>query len=645
LRPSKWALAAGSLACTFAIAHVQAKPLARDVSEQVASGLIVKLKAHADEGKLQTSPQAMARFGRLGRLSVAAGYTSVMPWRHINAQTILLSTPSALTPALQQKLTDKLMATGQVEWVVPNVRQQLASVSDPNDLYYAGVGQADSPLQQWWLQFDPFALSQWWLMSNAAGRRGVPNLRGAWDASTGGTQALSARPIIAVLDTGITAHQDLPAMGAAEVDTSSNILSGYDFVSNPSFSGEGDGWDASALDPGDGVSPSQAASLPFVQAQCGEQSNSWHGSVVTGILAAKANNGQGVAGVNWHARVMPVRVAGKCGADLADIVAGMYWAAGRAVPAQIVQQEQENARKGGYATSVAPSSGSSTPARVLNISFGGSGSCDPLYQEAIDAIAQNVSPSQPGVVVVAAAGNEHGAVARPGNCRGVVAVAALNRTGMKSTYSNFGPEITVSTVGGDPSPTPDNPDSGNWGGVLGDTLLLSIYPGGGNSAYAFHAGTSYSAPIVSGVISLMLDVNPSLSVSQIIEGLKVSSQPHVVSHLIGACSNQNPGRCICTTSTCGAGILDAAQALSYAVSPDNYSRTRVAVDLSTDEAHVASAIAQAVTLASQDRGANVATLSTSSTSSSGGGGGAMSWGDLAAFLALLGVAWVSPRKQ
>jgi serine protease len=613
-------------------------------SDQLASGLIVKLKPSAEEGALQNLAQAKARFGRLGRLSQTAGYTSVMPWRHINAQTMVLTTPTPLTPALQKSLTDKLMATGQVAWVVPNVRQPLAAVADPNDPYYSEPGQPQTSQQQWWLQVDPYALSQWWLMSDAPGRRGVPNLRGAWDTSTGAVQALSARPVIAVLDTGITTHPDMPTMGAQQDASSSNILPGYDFVANTFFSGDFTGWDGSAIDPGDRVTLAESASLPFVQAQCGAQANSWHGSVVAGLIAAKVNNNMGVAGVNWHAQVMPVRVAGKCGADLADIVAGMYWAAGKSVPDLILQRERANATAGGYTAPATSPAGSSTPAKVVNISFGGSGPCDSLYQDAVDALAQA------GVVVVAAAGNEHGAVARPGNCRGVVTVAALNRTGIKATYSNFGPEVTVSTVGGDPGPDATHPDGGNWGDVLGDTMLLSIYPNGGTSGYAFHAGTSYSAPIVSGVISLMLDVNPALSVSQIIEGLKVSSRPHVVSSLIGACSSQNPGRCICTTSTCGAGILDAAEALRYAQltsANTRYSRTQVAVDLSTDEAKVASAISQAVTLASQDRGANVATASSVGTSSSGGGGGggAVSLWDLAAALALLGAAGFSSRRQ
>jgi len=610
-------------------------------SDQVASGLIVKLKPSADEGGLQNLAQARARFGRLGRLSVKAGYTSVMPWRHINAQTMVLTTPTALTPALQKTLTDRLMATGQVEWVVPNVRQHMAAINDPNDEYWPSQAPgASGPDTQWYRN------QQWWLLPDDQGRRGAPNIRGAWNLTTGGNQVLASRAVVAVLDTGITTHVDLPAMGATLVDGSSNILAGYDFVSNTNFSGDGDGWDASAIDPGDSVNSTQAAQAAFRQANCGVQDNSWHGTVVAGLLAAKTNNITGVAGVNWHANVMPIRVAGKCGADLADIVAGMYWAAGLGIPEVVQQQERSNAVSGGYAAPMSfPAQQNSARARIVNISFGGTGACDSLYQQAIDALAQR------NVVVVASAGNEHGAVSRPANCRGVVAVAALSRYGFKSSYSNFGPEVTVSTLGGDPGATSTHPDGGAWGSVLGDSMLLSIYPESAGNPYAYHAGTSYSAPIVSGIISLMLDVNPNLSVDAIIDGLKRSARPHVTSNLMGACSNDNPGRCICTTGTCGVGILDAYEAVRYASAQPSSSYVRLAsgaVRLDNDGA-VADSISTALSLATQDRPANApAANSTGNSSASvggGGGGGALSLLDLL-WLPMLGLwAWLNPRRQ
>jgi serine protease len=263
--------------------------------------------------------------------------------------------------------------------------------------------------------------------------------------------------------------------------------------------------------------------------------------VIAGIVAAGTDNGMGVAGVNWAARVLPVRVAGKCGAEVADIVDAMRWAAG--LP-------------------VAGAPPNPNPARVVNISFGGSAPCNAAYQEAIDELAAV------GTVVVAAAGNGHGSVKRPASCAGVIGVAALNRDGFKANYSNFGPAVVVSTVGGDP------PGEGLWGALLGDDGLLTLdnlglwAPEG--AAYGNHFGTSFAAPVVAGVLSLMLDANPGLGVAELIDGVRRSARPHVASSMMAACSTGNPGRCTCTTSTCGAGILDAPQALRYALDPAAY---------------------------------------------------------------------------
>ena len=74
----------------------------------------------------------------------------------------------------------------------------------------------------------------------------------------------------------------------------------------------------------------------------------------------------------------------------------------------------------------------------------------------------------------------------------------------------------------------------------------------------------------SGTLSLMLSVNPALSAEQLLAGLRASARPHAASPLIGACAEANPGRCVCSTQTCGAGILDADQALRFAANPTSY---------------------------------------------------------------------------
>ncbi|HRH29500.1 MAG TPA: S8 family serine peptidase [Aquabacterium sp.] len=579
--------------------HTQAQ-----TQPQVASGLIIQLKPTPAEGGLATPTQVQARFQRLGRLAQASGYTSQMPWRHLSEHMVSMRVPTRLSPAMQQKLIDRLMASGQVAWVEPNVKQQLAqSVSSPNDGFYVGALSDPDDLEP-----EPFRW-QWWLKDPAVTKRaGVPGFESAWLRSTG-TEPLSPRVVVAVLDTGYLPHADLPS-GAGSADP--RVLPGRDFVSDVDLSGDGNGWDDDPTDAGDFVTAIEAATTRFKELNCVAQRSTWHGQVISGILGASTNNNLGVAGINWGVRLLPVRVAGKCGADLDDIVAGMYWAAGLTIPLGLSGQS-------------VPSN--PNPAKIINISFGGSGSCGNLYTTAIAALKAS------GVVVVAAAGNEHGAVSRPGNCADVLTVAALNRAGFKSSYSNFGPEVFISTVGGDPGPFSGFSDGGSWGSVLGDTGLLTVSNRGETTAadsdndYASHAGTSYSAPILAGVVSLMLDVKPDLTIDEIKQGLRASARPHVVSSLMGVCSSQNPGRCICTTSTCGVGILDAAEALAFAANPLAYQPPVRPSAITVDSEPIQRALAAA----SQDRPPNAPPVVAKSGS---GGGGAL---DLTELLGLTGL--------
>jgi serine protease len=143
----------------------------------------------------------------------------------------------------------------------------------------------------------------------------------------------------------------------------------------------------------------------------------------------------------------------------------------------------------------------------------------------------------------------------------VVGVAALNRDGFKTHYSAFGPALRIATVGGD--------DAGaNWGTLLADSGLLGLdnfgSQGPGAAGYSPRFGTSFATPVVSGTLALMLAVDPALTAEELVDGLTASARPHVRAPLMGDCGPAHPGRCACTTSTCGAGILDAPQALAYA---------------------------------------------------------------------------------
>src|SRR5690606_28841412 len=127
----------------------------------------------------------------------------------------------------------------------------------------------------------------------------------------------------------------------------------------------------------------------------------------------------------WTNPLLNVRVLGKCGGTLSDIVDGMRWAVGLPV---------EGAPR------------NPTPARIVNMSFSGTGACGPVLQRAITEVLAR------GALVVAAAGNDDDDVAQhwPANCNGVVAVAATSRDGSRAHYSNAGTGIAVAAPGGGP---------------------------------------------------------------------------------------------------------------------------------------------------------------------------------------------------
>jgi serine protease len=438
----------------------------------------------------------------------------------------------ARNAAVVERWTRLLARDPAVEWAVPNERETaLQAAVVPDD-------PAFGPLT-----------GQWWLLpaggSNAnaseARLRGVPGFQPAWARTTG-----NGATVVAVLDTGVSAHPDLdPA----------RLLPGYDMVSDwdaargTGYANDGDGRDADPTDPGDWIDAADQAADPARYGACPLQSSDWHGTAVAGFLAAATDNGRGVAAATWAGRVLPVRVAGKCGAEVADIVDGMRWAAG--LPVCRTWAAAGDVTQG--CAQWAPVN--PTPARIVNVSFGGAAACNAAYQDAIDELHAL------GVVVVAAGGNGRGTPTRPASCRGVVGVAALNRDGFKAVYSNFGAVLQIATVGGDS-------DEGAWGPLLGDGGLQGLGDAGTTSAgeptYPRHVGTSFAAPIVAGTAALMLAADPSLGADELVAGLRASARPHVASPLLAACSAANPGRCLCSTATCGAGILDADQAVAFA---------------------------------------------------------------------------------
>lgn len=371
------------------------------------------------------------------------------------------------------EISNALMASPDVEYAEPD--QIMQHTLTPNDTRYS----------EQWHYFDTYGI----------------NLPAAWDITTG-----SSSVVVAVIDTGITSHTDL----------SGKILPGYDFIADSLVANDGNGRDSDPSDPGDWITSGESSSGWFYG--CTPTNSSWHGTHVAGTIGANTNNSAGVAGVSWGAKILPVRVLGKCGGYLSDIADGIRWAAG---------------------VSVSGVPANANPAKVLNMSLGGYGACSATYQSAINAAKAK------GASVVVSAGNSsyYASQFQPANCSGVITVGATNIDGFQSSYSNFDSSLEISAPGGDFS----WPDSGVLSTLNSGTTSPST------QSYANYQGTSMAAPHVSGVIALMLSVNSSLTPTQILQILQSSAKDF------------NPSSwCNGVPTNCGTGIVDAAAAVRAA---------------------------------------------------------------------------------
>jgi serine protease len=195
------------------------------------------------------------------------------------------------------------------------------------------------------------------------------------------------------------------------------------------------------------------------------------------------------------------------------------------------------------------------PAKVINLSIVGDQVCSSSYQSVIDELAVR------GVLVVVAAGNGIGTqtrqLKRPADCRGVLAVGAVQRDGLKTAYSYVGANMGVMTTGGH--------------GLSTDTRILSTDNAGLTSpsthTYDYKEGTSFAAPLAAGVASLMFAINPALSPDALILRMKESSHPHSILLGFPSCSSDNTVACNCDTTTCGAGMLNPRLAVENAYAP------------------------------------------------------------------------------
>lgn len=250
---------------------------------------------------------------------------------------------------------------------------------------------------------------------------GLINIRApqGWDLSRG-----SSNVTIAIVDTGVDlGHPDL----------STKIVGGYDFVNNDAIA----------------------------------QDDNGHGTHVAGIAAASSNNGTGVAGVSWGARIMPVKVLNAAGGGtFADVAAGITWSADNG-------------------------------AQIINLSVGGPSS-SMVLQNAVNYASSD------GVLIIAATGNTgSNMVLYPAAYPNVIAVGATDSSNNLAGFSNFGPETDLVAPG---------------------VSIYSTTPGG---AYGYRGGTSMATPFVAGLAAILCGIpgNSADTVRSIMESTALDLGP------------------------------------------------------------------------------------------------------------------------
>jgi len=244
-------------------------------------------------------------------------------------------------------------------------------------------------------------------------------VRDAWSLSMGGSG------VVAVLDTGV--QPDHP-------DLSGRVLPGYDFVND----------DANAAD------------------------DNGHGTWVAGIIAARPNDGYGIAGISWTDSILPVKIMNGSGTgSTSDLIAGIVWAADNG-------------------------------ATVINMSVGGF----PYSQSVQDAATYAWNK---GVVLVGAAGNNNREETfYPASLNNVISVSATQPQDEFSYWSSYGPAIDVSAPGSS---------------VLTTNCIASTCPHSGWGSHTYISGTSFATPNVAGVVALIRARNPSWTPQQVVDQL------------------------------------------------------------------------------------------------------------------------------
>jgi thermitase len=286
-----------------------------------------------------------------------------------------------------------------------NINQAVRELSAIDGVVYAEPNAIRTMLRT---PNDPIVRQQWALRNIQAYE--------AWDITTGG------EVVIAILDTGTSSsHPDLRG----------NVLKGYDFYNNDGNADDDEG----------------------------------HGTYTAGVAAAKGDNGEGIAGVCWNCKILPVKVLGSRGqGDDATIAMGIRWAADQG-------------------------------ARIISMSLGGDEDTQVMRDAVIYAKAR-------GALLLAASGNgqaDGNKPAYPAAYPEVVAVSATDGSDTITGFSTYGDFVALSA-----------PGVGVWSTSWSDET--------GNS-YDASNGTSAACPYVAGIAALVLTIRPELNADQLTQVL------------------------------------------------------------------------------------------------------------------------------
>lgn len=279
-----------------------------------------------------------------------------------------------------------------------------------------------------------------------------PSFKFLWGMQNSGTDPTNTRPFKKDLDLGVAPAWDMLT------DCSQTVVavldSGID-TTHPDLRGN----IMTAL--GRSFAPGTAAT-DFTD-------NIDHGTHVSGTIGAIGNNGLGVAGVCWKAAILPIRISADELLPVDSIVNGLMYAA-------------------------------QSPAKVLNMSFGGGGPPSAQEASALDAV------TQAGKLMVIAAGNENSdndaVPVNPANYEtaGKIVVAAMHGGGELADFSNYGlNSVDIAAPGVD---------------IL-STIPVAAVQNNAAAAYAYLSGTSMATPMVAGAVALFWSYAPELSAKQV----------------------------------------------------------------------------------------------------------------------------------